>query len=397
GGPVWDPLDPLYNIPDYLEGGAYILDEGDAVYPLQVADDENSVDPYETVEGNSGDYYVTFSYLIRYGQPNYTVDLQMGFDYNDIGLGETEIDAFGRSGETQYGIATHTASGTYSTTINVTTLADGDYIPAIRVTDDNGDVDVFVWPDLCPLWPGTAYVVIDDTAYSCPTQLQADLTTVWGDTVPLIQSTAVGSTTLQDYSLVFWVCGFGTSPSELTTTERTYLKNYLDNGGNVVLFITYDYYFYSIDSGDYQLNYVGFNRTTGYNHFGAGGYLSFGLAGNGYPASPIINGPGGNGANWWYYYSSSYPYYYYALIPGQYIVSGVDRWACWPYTSSSYWNLYVTSLHTDANGSVEGGNHVWFGIMYYNTTAYFNSSVGTRPNLLLNIINAIDPNQLPAT
>ena len=65
---------------------------------------------------------------------------------------------------------------------------------------------------------------------------------------------------------MFWICGDYTYPSELTTTERTYLKDYMDGGGNVVLWIKADSYFYSIDSGNYQLNYIGFNRTGGFNY-----------------------------------------------------------------------------------------------------------------------------------
>ena len=41
-----NPLDPGYNIPDYIEGGAYIVDEGDAVYPLKLDDDPNEPDPH---------------------------------------------------------------------------------------------------------------------------------------------------------------------------------------------------------------------------------------------------------------------------------------------------------------------------------------------------------------
>ena len=398
GGPIWDPLDPGYDIPDYIEGGAYIIDEGDAVYPLQIGDDPATVDPDETVEGGSNDYTVIFGYFIQYGNPNYVVDLQMGFDYADIGPGEDELDAFGDSGETQYGAATHTVSGTYSTTMHVTTIPDGDYLAAIRVTDANGSGDqaVYVWPGLCPLFPGTAWAVIDDTPYSCPPQMQTDLQTIWGGTVPLIQSSAVGASTLADYSLVFWICGYNTYPSELTTTERNYLMDYMDNGGNVVLWIVVDTSFYSYDSGNYQLNYIGFNRTGGFNHIGSGGYMVFPTTGSGVPTSPIRDGPGGNGINEMHSWAGNYPYAYYGLIPPTYITTAADsRWASWPFDNPAYWGSYTTGLHKDNNGAVEGGHHVWMGLFYYNSQAYLNSSSTSNTNFLKNLIDAIDPAQLP--
>jgi hypothetical protein len=396
GGPVWDPEEPGYNIPDFLEGGAYVIDEGDAVYPLQIGDDPNTLDPYETVEGSSNDYTVQAGYYIEYGNPNYVVDLQMGFDYNDIGPGETELDAFGDSGETQFGVDTHTSSGTYSTEMHVTTLADGEYYMAVRVTDvdGTGDQEVYVWPDLVPLFPDTAWVVVDDTSYNCPPMMQDDLEDVLGSTVPLIQSSAVGSTTLADYSLVFWICGYASSPSELTNTERNYLMDYMDDGGNVILWIVVDTRFYSYDSGNYQLNYIGFNRTGGFNHIGIGGYMSFPTSGSGVPTSPIRSGPGGNPLNYVNSWSGNYPYAYYGLIPPTYVTTG-DKWAAWPYDSPSWWASYITSLHKDNNGAVEGGHHVWMGLFYYNSTPYFNNSAGDRSNFLENLINAIDPDQLP--
>ncbi|MBN2081964.1 hypothetical protein JW859_07130, partial [bacterium] len=156
GGPVWDPLDPLYNIPDYLEGGAYILDEGEPVYPLGVEDNPTEPDPLDLVFGSTGNYTVTFNYLVQYGQAPYTIDLQMGFDYNDIGAGETALDAFGRSGETDYGVAVEPANGALTTDMAIDTLPDGDYYAAVRVTDsaDPTAQAIFIWPDMVTLAPG---------------------------------------------------------------------------------------------------------------------------------------------------------------------------------------------------------------------------------------------------
>ena len=105
--------------------------------------------------------------------------------------------------------------------------------------------------------------------------------------------------------------------------------DYMDDGGNVVLWITVDTSFYSYDSGNYQLNYIGFNRTGGFNHIGIGGYMTFPLTNGSVPTSPIRDGPVGNGCNMIYPYQS-YPYSYFGLIPPSYVTSGTDKWAACP-------------------------------------------------------------------
>ena len=71
-----------------------------------IVDDPSQPDPDAMVGGSTGSYNVTFSYMIISGEAPYTIDLQLGFDFNDIGPGETELDAFGDSGETHYAIDT---------------------------------------------------------------------------------------------------------------------------------------------------------------------------------------------------------------------------------------------------------------------------------------------------
>jgi hypothetical protein len=64
-------------------------------------------------------------------------------------------------------------------------------------------------------------------------------------------------------------------------------------------------------------------------------------------------------------------------------------------TARLWRSYYLTGLHRDVNGAVEGGHHLWMGVRYYQATAYFNSSAGTRVNWMKNLIDAIDPAQLP--
>jgi len=402
GGPVWydDENDPpafLAEWPDFIEGGAFVVDTGMGVYPLELTDDLNADDPHLTVEGGSNDYSVTFNYFIKYGTPNYTMDFQVGY---------VPGNAFGdpADGETIMGATTHSSNGANTYTMSVTTLPDGDYWVAARVTDSSvpEETSMYYWAAQVPLYPSLAWAIVDDTPYLCPTQMQSDATTIFGSTVPVLQSYTVTSSVLADYTLVWWICGRSSYPSELTATERTALSGYLDGGGSVVLFLTYDYYFYSYDGGTFSNAYVGINRSIP-NSTGGGGYQCFPMAGNGEAQSPIRSGPGGNIRERRCY--TSYPYSSYALMyapnnlfgysPG-YATTGCTPWATWPFDSTTYWRVWITGLYKDSNGTADGGMLLWMGCMYYNSAPY--STTGTpvtRTNWLRNVADAMSPDFLP--
>ena len=93
-------------------------------------------------------------------------------------------------------------------------------------------------------------------------------------------------------------------------------------------------------------------------------------------------------------WAGNYPYAYYGLIPPTYVTTA-DKWSSWPFDNPAYWGSYITGLHKDNNGAVEGGHHVWMGLHYYNSQAYIGSSSTSNVNFFKNLINAIDPAQLP--
>ena len=394
GGPVWydDENDPpafLADWPDYIEGGAYVVDTGSAVYPLELVDNPNEDDPHLTVAGASGNYTITFDYIIKYGTPNYTMDFQVGY---------VPGNPFGEpaDGETYLGMTTHAMNGPNSYSLNVTELTDGDYWVAARVTDESDptETSMYYWAAQVPLYPSLAWAIVDDTPYLCPAQMQGDATLLFGSTVPVLASYAVTTTQLLDYTLVLWISGRSSSPSELTSTERGVLSGYLDGGGNVVWFCTYDYYFYSYDGGAFSNSYVGITTQIP-NSTGGGGYQCFPLAGYGNATSPIRTGPGGTFTDRRCYSSS--PYSSYALMyPANInVAGGAERWATWPFDSTSYWNNYITGCYKDSNGTAEGGMFVWMGEMYYNSIPTNNGVAGTRDNWLMNLANAMSPDLVP--
>jgi hypothetical protein len=160
---------------------------------------------------------VDFYYYILYGEANYTIDLQIGFDYNDIGPGETPLDAFGVSGETSYGAAVHTSNGPNNASMH-TTLPDGLYWAAVRVTDNNSDQSVYIWPDQVHLTPQFSCVVLDDPQSQAPSnrdvsKLVSDLEFLYGsgtvDTIDLSLGN-LAPNDLDGYDLIAWPSDRGT-------------------------------------------------------------------------------------------------------------------------------------------------------------------------------------------
>ena len=86
GGPIWEDDDendpPLYyaDWPDYLEGGAYVVDTGGWTYPMYAQPAPGQDPPYLLVSGTSGDYTVGFNFLIAFGNPNYDAEFNIGYE-----------------------------------------------------------------------------------------------------------------------------------------------------------------------------------------------------------------------------------------------------------------------------------------------------------------------------
>ena len=151
GGPIWydDEQDPpMYyaDWPDYLEGGAYVVDTGAPVYPLAVRPSRFADPPHLCVSGNTGDYEITFNYRIEYGTPQYTMDFNIGFEYTTA----DPLTSFGTRGISYYGMTTHSSAGENSYSV-AGIAAPGEFpestdlYVAARVTDQSVPTQQAVW------------------------------------------------------------------------------------------------------------------------------------------------------------------------------------------------------------------------------------------------------------
>ena len=397
GGPVWydDENDPpafLADWPDYIEGGAYVVDTGAPVYPLNIDDDPDAEDPYETVGGSTDNYSVTFNFLLEYGTADYDLEFNIGFDF---GTGN-DANAFGTAGMVYDGY-TYSDNGIHTQIVSgIDAPGDlpeaTDLYVAARVTDhsDPAQSDVYVWANPIQLVNTVSHVVVDDTSYSCPTQIQTDLQTAFGGTVPVLQSSTVTSASqLSGYSHVWWMTN--TSTSTPGTLQRQALKDFIDNEGNVILWMPQHTTMYTLDN-DYQMNYMGASAMSmGTRTSSSTSYMNHIES-----SYPLYNGPGGNGLSLLNFYTSS-PYYYTGYFYGNYSSYSLAATAAqWGWTYVNY-RAGIIYNDTNGNGNDNGGQHVWIGQYYYNCNPTIASgapgptAADHRVGLLLNIMNAMDP------
>ncbi|MEZ5337343.1 MAG: hypothetical protein R3F46_03685 [bacterium] len=133
----------------FIEGGCYVVDEGDPNYPVSIFDDADEEDPTDTVSG-AGPYDVDLFFEIAFGVGPYDVDLD--WNYNFV--------TFGAGGFTQP-VGTYPAAGKWGETVNIDPTpagGDGNYSFALMVTDANNDTDEFFWPDQVSLTPGGYFI-----------------------------------------------------------------------------------------------------------------------------------------------------------------------------------------------------------------------------------------------
>jgi hypothetical protein len=61
----------------YIEGGCYVVDAGQAVFPFRILDDPAMPDPADTVTGSNGNYQIIFSFILQSGVPSYSVQFEL--------------------------------------------------------------------------------------------------------------------------------------------------------------------------------------------------------------------------------------------------------------------------------------------------------------------------------
>jgi hypothetical protein len=190
--PAWYalvPTDPGY--PSFIEGGCYIVDQGEPVYAVQAFDDPAQPNPGSggTLSGTTGNYQMDFYYVIRNGVGPYYVDIDFdwGGAYNDGVAGRVTNPGT----NTAFSYATKALPGSQAD-MNVpvpAAMPNGTYSMAVRVIDSNvpADTATFVWTGVT-LQPPFSVVLIDDPLDNAAAQggnnaytnLLADLNFLYG-------------------------------------------------------------------------------------------------------------------------------------------------------------------------------------------------------------------------
>jgi hypothetical protein len=332
------------------------------------------------VSGSTGSYSIGLGFIILFGTPNYTATLELN--------SATHGQSFYTPTSSPYG-----ANGVIFDNVTGVSEPDGtDYVATIHVTDGVSDTDSYTWPYMVELTPSTAWVVVDDTSYnSNVTQLAADLASIAGAPVPIIQYYNATYSEMSQYDMVFWHTDHSTSSysSVISSTEYSNIRTYLLNGGNFILWCPcngarydtywnyYKYYVLGISStsSSYYMNYRSSSSSSYYHRIQS------------YWAP--YNGPGGNGM-WQLRNYGSYPYYYTGYWNNYQLASDASQWT-WTWSSSR-----ASCISHDVNGSGAGGEHLWFGGYYYNRyPEFYSGPTGNRPAMLRNLIYNMDPALLP--
>lgn len=202
------PTDPNY--PSFIEGGCYVVDYGDPVYKVQLADDPAQLDPKDQVQfvGGTGPTYtwnVTLGYLIKFGQTPFTMELDPAYD--------------GVFGPTTISLGVK-ATGGAKTDVAAITALPGNYTFAIRVTDTavppppGINTATYVWPNPVTLGIPMQMAIMDDPFSQAPsnrdvTKMQADWEALWGAGTTTIITNAqlnagLASNALNSYKVVAW-------------------------------------------------------------------------------------------------------------------------------------------------------------------------------------------------
>jgi hypothetical protein len=199
------PTDPNY--PTFIEGGCYVVDYGDPVYTVQAVDDPFQLDPRDQVAfvGGSGPTYtwnVTLGYNIKFGIPNFTVQLDPAYD-----------GVFGPAFITISPGGGYTSGGAKTNIVPITAL-EGNYSFAVRVMDTNAppnNTSTYVWPNAVSLRRPLNFAILSDPLSQggnlAVTNLQSDLGFLYGAGSVTTINLASGTLTsgqLNTYDCIFW-------------------------------------------------------------------------------------------------------------------------------------------------------------------------------------------------
>ncbi|MCB1188710.1 hypothetical protein KDL29_16235, partial [bacterium] len=386
----------------YIEGGCYMVDNGEPNYPVSIFDDADEDDPKDTVSGGGPDYNVALYFELAFGAGPYDIDLDWNYDF--IG--------WGNSGYTMtLPNSPFANNGKLSDVVNVDPTpagGDGDYFFALQVTDSSipARTDEFFWPDAVPLQPSLSYLVVDDSTQGgdlSASQCATALTTIYGSPVSVVNSATLSPGDLNGYSVVFWCTNHrfnssgGTGPG-IVQSDYDVIAPYMDQGGNLVMFwpcqgpysgTTQIYY----NQGQIDLckDYLGYTNSTFRMYYRNGTSSSYDphITDNG-----LKIGPGASNMNY-IDRNGSNPGYYCGYFNDS-DLTGSD--AAWSFTSSRR-----IIQRYDSNGATEGGVALVNQFYFWNseaTSSLSGSPLGgsvaaSQVIMLKNMLNYMDPLLLP--
>jgi len=118
------------------------------------------------------------------------------------------------------------------------------YTIAIRVYDDLAPnlYDTYVWDDAVKV--SGALAVVNDNGTANANAIKSDLDALGAGYTSLNSSDVHSASDLESYLVVIWCPG--DSYGQVSTTERSIMRSYVDNGGN--LFLPYHYMYSVSDS-----------------------------------------------------------------------------------------------------------------------------------------------------
>jgi len=296
---------------DFIEGGAYVVDNGTPLYVLDIYDDPATPDPNvagQVVWQGGETFEVKFGYGIRYGAGPYTVELDVNYNgatfgddntgdgYNEIYTLEPVQPGNTLVGGPGLGIRTGTATITYPM---------GSYYFALRVTDSLGEVDtLWYFTNMVALQQYVAtspWLIVDDADDAGSDALEANFiaiapATPWGagmdadrlgaDDAVLNISSTVTRNILNQYDVVIWNSGDASATCSLTDAQATAANNAMNLDGVMFFYTKVNL---SSASGTSNQNLFSSNVSGLYNGYSTYYPWNDSLVAN----APITSGPGG--------------------------------------------------------------------------------------------------------
>jgi len=351
-----------------------VLVEVHGPLPVDIYDNGTVFESMYEPDEVTGDVTFTLNYKIDFGDPPYDA-VYVDYDYDFLTFDETLFEVTPTPGQ-----------GAHVVDVTIPDAEAREYYIAIKVVDANAPngEDVYAWMD--PVKVGAPVVFINDnittSAYNALTGDLDDIGLGYNE----VSASSLTAADLEGAELVIWHGKDNASsyyPSRITSTIRTILTDYWDDGGNTLMIIPYEYYYYMGGGGQYTWLQNYWNISTSYPYAWLYGYYSYYY--RYYDNCPTFNGvnsgPGGTVSNI-SYGKSSYPQHMSYLYNGYNRITSSDKLI----QAGNYYSYYLRSWKYETVG---GGNNVPYGAAWHDTND--SSMTGTRSGLLRNLVEVANP------